>query len=255
MKRIYDKTVKELISQFINEFILPDNTFGSELRDNIQNGGYFYKEELVNWFKSNYPLIKIGTINAHLLLLSVNAPSRVHYNVHSNGSEDILFQINSQTFRKYIPTDDPSPIYKNMYKNEETDNENINMDTATIQEFAYEKDLQSFLVKNLNLIEDGLVLYKDEEITGVEFPVGGRFIDILAIDKNNNYVVIELKVSKGYERVIGQLLRYMGWIEKNQIDKGQKVRGVIIAKEISEDLILACSKISDVKLFEYELSV
>jgi RecB family endonuclease NucS len=77
----------------------------------------------------------------------------------------------------------------------------------------------------------------------------------LAIDKSSNYVVIELKVSKGYDRVVGQLLRYMAWIEKNQIEKGQKVRGIIIAKEISEDLILACSKTIDIELFEYELSV
>jgi RecB family endonuclease NucS len=62
-------------------------------------------------------------------------------------------------------------------------------------------------------------------------------------------------VSKGYDRVVGQLLRYMAWIEKNQIEKGQKVRGIIIAKEISEDLFLACSKTIDIDLFEYELSV
>ena len=47
----------------------------------------------------------------------------------------------------------------------------------------------------------------------------------------------------------------MAWIEKNLAEEGQKVRGVIIAKQISEDLKLACSKITDVKLMEYELSV
>ena len=79
--------------------------------------------------------------------------------------------------------------------------------------------------------------------------------DILAIDNNNNYVVIELKVSKGYDRVIGQLLRYMAWIETNQAEPTQKVRGIIIAREISEDLHLAASKILEVELFEYDLSV
>jgi len=52
-------------------------------------------------------------------------------------------------------------------------------------------------------------LYEDEDINGIEFPVGGRFIDILVLDGNNDYVVIELKVSRGYDRVIGQLMRYM----------------------------------------------
>jgi len=77
----------------------------------------------------------------------------------------------------------------------------------------------------------------------------------LAIDKDNNYVVVELKVSKGYDRVIGQLLRYMAWIDSNQAEPTQKVRGIIIAREISNDLHLATSKIPDVELFEYDLSV
>ena len=43
----------------------------------------------------------------------------------------------------------------------------------------------------------------------VEYPVGGRFIDILPVDRNAGYVVIELKMSRGYDRTVGQLLRYM----------------------------------------------
>mgnify|MGYP001470719727 CR=1 FL=1 len=122
-------------------------------------------------------------------------------------------------------------------------------------EFAYEKDLQGFLAKNLGLLEPGLQLYQDEGITGIEFPAGGRFVDILAVDINGNLVVIELKVSRGYDRVIGQLLRYMAWIEKKQADEGQSVRGVIIGREITEDLRLACSCVPNVALYEYELSV
>jgi len=47
----------------------------------------------------------------------------------------------------------------------------------------------------------------------------------------------------------------MAWIRKNQAEEGQKVRGVIIAREISDDLVLACSEISNVELYEYNLSV
>jgi len=68
-------------------------------------------------------------------------------------------------------------------------------------------------------------------------------------------VVIELKVSRGYERVVGQLRRYMGWIAKNHAEPGQSVRGVIVAREISEDLALACRGLNDVEIFEYEMSV
>lgn len=122
-------------------------------------------------------------------------------------------------------------------------------------EFAYEKDLQNFLAKNLKLIEPELKLFEEEGINGIEFPAGNRFIDILAIDKNNDFIVIELKVSKGYDRVVGQILRYIGWVEQKMASDGQKVRGIIICKDISEDLTLACSKIKEIELFEYELSV
>lgn len=47
----------------------------------------------------------------------------------------------------------------------------------------------------------------------------------------------------------------MAWIERNHAEPGQRVRGIIIAREISEDLRLACSYLSTVGLFEYELSV
>jgi RecB family endonuclease NucS len=72
----------------------------------------------------------------------------------------------------------------------------------------------------------------------LEFPAGGRFIDILAVDNQGSCVVIELKLSRGYDRVIGQLLRYMAWVEQN-MDSAKPVRGIIVAKEITDDLKLA----------------
>jgi RecB family endonuclease NucS len=42
------------------------------------------------------------------------------------------------------------------------------------------------------------MLYQDEELTGIEYPVGTRLIDILAIDRNGDFVIIELKVSRGH---------------------------------------------------------
>ena len=58
-----------------------------------------------------------------------------------------------------------------------------------------------------------------------------------------------------YDRVLGQLRRYMGWINKNHAEPEQMVRGIIVAREISEDLVLACFGVPNVELFEYEMSV
>jgi hypothetical protein len=185
--------------------------------------------------------------------MSTNAPSRVHYNVSSQGEDDLLYQIDSQRFRLYDPSSDPPPIYAGDVAGTDLGEEEV--ESEEFREFAYERDLQRYLANNLSLIGPNLRLYQEEDITGIEFPVGNRRIDLLAIDGDGDYVVIELKVSRGYDRVVGQLLRYMAWIRKYQADEGQSVRGVIVAREISDDLLLACSELDNVDLYEYELSV
>ena len=102
-------------------------------------------------------------------------------------------------------------------------------------------------------LKPGLQLYEEEGISGEEFPVGGRFIDILAVDKAGGYVVIELKVARGYDRALGQLLRYMGWVEQN-MEPSLRVRGIIVAKEITDDLKLAASRVAEIRLVEYTIS-
>ena len=83
------------------------------------------------------------------------------------------------------------------------------------QQFAAESDLRDFLAKNPACIEKGLRLYQSEDRTGIEFPIDGGFIDILGIDQNESYVVVELKVGRGRNKTIGQLLYYMGWVDKS----------------------------------------
>jgi hypothetical protein len=122
-------------------------------------------------------------------------------------------------------------------------------------EFAYEKDLQKYLVKNLSVIEKGLKLYQTESVNGEEFCVPGtsRRIDILALDKQNNYVVIELKVSRGYEKVIGQTLFYQSSVKT--IFNQEKVRVIIIAREITTELKTATHFLPEFELFEYQISL
>ena len=67
--------------------------------------------------------------------------------------------------------------------------------------------------------------------------------------------MIELKVSKGYDRVIGQTLRYVNWVKREIAEPGQKVRGLIICRKLSDDIRLAAAGIPGIELFEYELKV
>ncbi|HOD31587.1 MAG TPA: endonuclease NucS [Smithellaceae bacterium] len=122
--------------------------------------------------------------------------------------------------------------------------------------FAYEADLRDYLSNNLNIIEAGLTLFKDKNgIEGLEYSIddNNKRIDILAIDSNKTPVVIELKVSRGYEKVIGQCLYY-----KNKVKERlgtTKARIIIIAREITPHLKIATAELPDVELYEYKLAV
>lgn len=238
---IYAKPVRILMKDMADQFAL-------------QPGQSFTRQQALDWFADHYPKIKTGTIHCHLIRLSTNAATRFHYNAKPL-EDDMFFQLDGSHFRLYDPAHDPAPIHEAKRKPGGHLAPEEDTEPAGSAEFAYESDLRNYLAKNLPIIEPGLTLYHDEGITGIEFPVGGRFIDILAVDANGALVVIELKVSRGYDRVVGQLMRYMAWIQKNQAEPGQLVRGIIVAREISEDLLLACSLLPNVQLFEYELSL
>ena len=121
------------------------------------------------------------------------------------------------------------------------------------QGFPFESDLRDFLAHNLTLIEPGLRLYEAEGQAGVEFPIEGGQIDILAVDRNAKFVVIELKLSRGRSKTIGQLLYYMGWVDANL--KEAPCRGMIIAREITDDLVMATKRVPGVSLYRYNISM
>src|SRR6266702_3677636 len=95
---------------------------------------------------------------------------------------------------------------------------------GTSSEFAFETDLRDYLAKHLNLVEQSLTLHSDERGSSVEYPVYNGRIDILARDRQGDFFILELKVAEGRNKTLGQLLYYMGWVDRN-LARGQKLRG------------------------------
>ena len=124
---------------------------------------------------------------------------------------------------------------------------------AEEQEFPLEADLRDYLAHNLSVLEPGLQLYREGERTGVEFVIDRGRIDVLALDSRGTPVVIELKLSEGRNRAIGQLLYYMGWVDRH-LGKGRS-RGIIVAKEIPDELIMAVQRLPEVALFRYRIAL
>ena len=164
MAPIYDKPVRILLKDMASEM-------------GLKKGDVILRDQVFEWFTGKYPRIKPGTIHAHLFRMSTNLPSRVHYSVNSNGDDDLFFRIDTHRFRLYDPGSDPTPIYEDQPRSQEQPDRS----PGESSEFAYEKDLRNFLSKNLSALEPGLTLYEDDGINGIEFPVGGRFIDILGV--------------------------------------------------------------------------
>lgn len=146
--------------------------------------------------------------------------------------------------------------YEELAENGEGRNEDeVDLDIEEdCSSFAYERDLQNFLARNLNLLEEGLQLYSDERGSGIEYPVDGGRIDLLAKAKDGRLVVVELKLSRGRSKAIGQLLYYMGWVDNN-LKPEKPCRGILIAKDIGSDVITAVQRTEGVELFKYTLQV
>lgn len=121
------------------------------------------------------------------------------------------------------------------------------------QAFAAEADLRDFLANNLASVEPGLRLYEEDGRRGVEFAVDGGRIDILAVDRQGAYVVFELKLARGRNKALGQILYYMGWVDTH-LGKGP-CRGVIVAREITEDLLVATKRVKGILLCKYHVTV
>ena len=250
-RTIYEKPTRTLLKDMLADW-------------DLKPGQVFTTSRAIEWFKDHYPKLKPGSIRAHLVQASTNDRNRLHHSATSE-SDDLLFKVASGQFRHHQPGIDPAPI-RELIPGDVAKEESLTAGAEEYEDsadalpgssqFALEKDLQRYLAENLSCIEAGLTLFEDEDISGLEYPAGGgRRIDILAVDKTGSFVVLELKVEKGYDRVVGQLLRYMNWVRNELAEPGQRVRGIIICRTMSEDLRLASASIKDVELFEYQLSV
>jgi restriction system protein len=83
--------------------------------------------------------------------------------------------------------------------------------------FALEKYLEEFIVTNFATIFKGkLQIYEDAGEKAQQYSTDIGPIDILAVDPGSgSFVVIELKKGRPSDQVVGQILRYMGWVKKN----------------------------------------
>ena len=95
-------------------------------------------------------------------------------------------------------------------------------------------------------------LRQDGEV-GQQYRTGIGIIDILAQDKKTKQlVVIELKKNQTSDDTVGQLARYMGWLETHKTE-GKPTKGIIIAAQYDQRLEYALKKFPGAEIYLYRV--
>jgi restriction system protein len=124
--------------------------------------------------------------------------------------------------------------------------------------FAMEKHLEDFLVKNwaqTELAQQFKIYEEDGELVGQQYGTDAGPIDILAISKDGQrLLVVELKRGRASDVVVGQILRYMGYVKEQIAEPNQTVEGAIIALDDDQKLRWALLVVPSIRFYRYQLS-
>ena len=103
-------------------------------------------------------------------------------------------------------------------------------------------------IKQLDLVADDSIQQQCSMGVGV-----GRS-DLICRDKSGNYVVLELKANRSSDEVVGQILRYMGYVRENWAEKESKqVNGIILTPSFDEQLRLAAAE-ANIKVLRFRIT-
>ncbi|MFQ6065375.1 MAG: endonuclease NucS domain-containing protein [Candidatus Bathyarchaeia archaeon] len=196
--------------------------------------------DVIRKVKEKRPEVKESTIRAHVIALAPNHPSSKHY-----GRKHRLFHyLGNGRYRLLKPKEDIPPSRVEDVAEEEE---------AAGFSFEFEANLEGHLANNLGDIEEGLTLYVSPDgVLGRQFQTDVGRIDILALDKDENFCVIELKVGQATDKACSQILKYMGWVKRHMVPD-REVRGIIVCMNATDALKYATSTLENVSIKEYEV--
>jgi hypothetical protein len=182
----------------------------------------------------------------------------------SNGFKKLGFAHNARTMSVFLYSPEMKPLWKveqeEGYRAPEVTPQPHTVarpETGDIALFYMESQLEDFLIENWDKTELGTrydLIEEEGELVSQQYRTGIGIIDILAQDKKTKqFVVIELKKDQTSDDTIGQLTRYMGWLEEHKTN-GSLTKGIIIAAQYDTRLHYALKKVKDVEVYLYRVS-
>ena len=210
--------------------------------------------EIIAWFAQHYPKIKATSVRAHIKGLTVNDPSRHHYQV--SGRAALFVRQPNKTLMPYDVTADSDTD-----DDEELDDEPGLVGEVTLEqssEFVLEAHLEEFLVGNWKSIDWGRPLEiwngPDGE-SGHQLVTSVGRLDFLCSDRlTDALIVVELKRGRPSDKVVGQVARYIGYVRTHLAKPGQPVEGLIIAHDADDPLCYAVAAFPGLQLMTYEVT-
>ena len=123
--------------------------------------------------------------------------------------------------------------------------------------FLFEKHLEDFIATNWDrtpLAEEYEIYQENGQLKGKQFRTDTGPIDILAQKRDGSgFLVVELKRDRASDAVVGQTLRYMGWIDQHLCHEKQNVKGCIIAQRQDEKLTYALRQVDSIEFMRFEV--
>lgn len=224
-------------------------------------GGVLTTADVIRRVYAKYPdePWQRNTISAHLIGLSANHSSSHHY--PSFRKHAFLFSLGNGRYRLLDPEADGHWIVTARGVELADDSEDafiaeeVAADDDALEgvQLSLERDLEQALLRRLEQLEPGLSLFERSGSRGQQLDTGvvGR-LDLLAEDESGRLVVIELKAGTADDRVVGQILRYMGWVQQAVAD-GAPVRGIIVASDFTDRARFAAAAVPTVALKRYAI--
>lgn len=231
------------------------STCAEALREAVTElGRVVSTREVIDQIYKKYPNKpwKKSTIRAHLIGCSVNHSSSHHY----PSFPKFLFTVDKGKVRLHNPEIDGKWVVDNRGARRVDITKEVGAieekETKSVEEstLSLERDLESFIFQNLSSMENGLNPY--EGSLGRQYSVKSGRIDILAKDKDSNFVVLEIKAGTVNDSALTQILSYMADI-KHELAGQKQVRGIIVGYDFSDKLVSASSLIPNVELKKYRV--